>query len=50
MDSRSKLVISIGLLLVVIAVGVTGYMFISGDSFIDSLYMTIITMSFAENH
>ena len=53
MDSRSKLVISIGLLLVVIAVGVTGYMFISGDSFIDSLYMTIITMTtvgFGEIH
>ncbi|UMB53787.1 potassium channel protein [Lutibacter sp. A64] len=53
MDSRSKLVISIGLLLVVIAIGVTGYMFISGDSFIDSLYMTIITMTtvgFGEIH
>ncbi|UMB60514.1 potassium channel protein [Lutibacter sp. A80] len=53
MDSRSKLGVSIGLLFVVIIVGVSGYMFISGDNFIDSLYMTIITMTtvgFGEIH
>ncbi len=53
MNSRSKLVISIGLLLVVITIGVAGYMLISGDNFIDSLYMTIITMTtvgFGEIH
>lgn len=53
MDNRSKLVISIGLLLVVIAIGVGGYMTLSGDNFIDSLYMTIITMTtvgFGEIH
>lgn len=50
---RPKLYISIYLLLIVIAIGVSGYMLLSGDSFIDSLYMTIITMTtvgFGEIH
>jgi voltage-gated potassium channel len=50
---KSKLQISIFLLLVVISIGVFGYMFIAGDNFLDSLYMTIITMStvgFGEIH
>lgn len=53
MKSRSKLVVSIVLLLVVIAIGVGGYMTLSNDNFIDSLYMTIITMTtvgFGEIH
>ncbi|MEX1384234.1 TrkA family potassium uptake protein [Lutibacter sp.] len=53
MKSKSKLVISIGLLLIVIAIGVGGYMTLSDDNFIDSLYMTIITMTtvgFGEIH
>ena len=53
MNSKSKLVVSIGLLLVVIAIGVGGYMTLSDDNFIDSLYMTIITMTtvgFGEIH
>ncbi|GGK44325.1 MULTISPECIES: potassium channel family protein [Flavobacteriaceae] len=53
MKSKSKLVISIGLLLVVISIGVGGYMTLSDDNFIDSLYMTIITMTtvgFGEIH
>ena len=53
MNSKSKLVASIGLLLVVISIGVGGYMTLSVDNFIDSLYMTIITMTtvgFGEIH
>ena len=47
------LYISFVLLVVVITIGVLGYMLISGDNFIDSLYMTIITMTtvgFGEIH
>lgn len=50
---RPKLYTSIYLLIIVITIGVSGYMLISGDSFIDSLYMTIITMTtvgFGEIH
>jgi len=50
---RGKLYTSILLIVIVISIGVSGYMFISGDSFIDSLYMTIITMTtvgFGELH
>jgi voltage-gated potassium channel len=50
---RQKLYFSIYLILVVITIGVIGYMVISGDGFIDSLYMTVITMStvgFGEIH
>jgi len=53
MKNKSKLVISIGLLLIVITIGVLGYMLLSNDNFIDSLYMTIITMTtvgFGEIH
>jgi voltage-gated potassium channel len=53
MNNKSKLVVSIGLLLVVISIGVGGYMTLSDDNFIDSLYMTIITMTtvgFGEIH
>ncbi len=48
-----KLYISIFLLISVIFIGVSGYMLFSGDNFIDSLYMTIITMTtvgFGEIH
>ena len=41
------------LLIVVVSIGVIGYTLISGDTFIDSLYMTIITMTtvgFGEIH
>ncbi len=50
---KPKLYISIYLLLIVITIGVSGYMLLSGDGFVDSLYMTIITMStvgFGEIH
>ena len=53
MKFKSKLYISIILLLVVVSMGVIGYMYVSNDSFIDSLYMTIITMTtvgFGELH
>lgn len=42
---KSKLYISIILLLIVILIGVTGFMVISNETFVDALYMTIITMS-----
>lgn len=42
---KSKLYISIILLLIVILLGVTGFMVISDETFVDALYMTIITMS-----
>ncbi len=48
-----KIFKAIGLLLIVISIGVIGYMLISGDTFINALYMTIITMTtvgFGELH
>jgi voltage-gated potassium channel len=50
---KSKLQIATFLLLTVVAIGVVGYMTIADDNFVDSLYMTIITMStvgFGEIH
>ena len=43
--ARQKVYIAIILLVVVIAIGVLGYHFFSGYSWIDALYMTVITMS-----
>ncbi|GAB1307390.1 potassium channel protein [Urechidicola sp. KH5] len=45
MTVKRSVFIAIGMLLTVIGIGVSGYMFISGDSFIDALYMTVITIS-----
>lgn len=42
---KSKLYISFFLLGAVLTLGISGFMIISEESFIDSLYMTIITMS-----
>jgi len=53
MFNKTKLYISISLLLIVMSIGVLGYMLISNDTFINSLYMTIITMTtvgFGEVH
>jgi voltage-gated potassium channel len=45
MVTKSKLYISILLLALVLFIGIGGYMELSNESFIDSLYMTVITMS-----
>ena len=45
MIAKSKLYISILLLTFVIFIGVVGFMIVSKESFIDALYMTVITMS-----
>jgi len=53
MISKSRLYVSLIFVVIVITIGVSGYMIISGDNFVDSLYMTIITMStvgFSEIH
>lgn len=42
---KSKLYKALFLFFAVILTGVLGYMFISGDTFIDALYMTVITMT-----
>jgi voltage-gated potassium channel len=42
---QSKLQKAFLLLVVVVAIGVLGYKFISGYSFVDALYMTVITIS-----
>lgn len=45
MDVKKKLYLAIFLLFLVIGFGVVGYMIISGDSFVDALFMTVITIS-----
>ncbi|PHR69213.1 MAG: potassium channel protein [Lutibacter sp.] len=45
MSIRRKLYIAVLLLFIVLSIGVVGYMSISGDSFVDALYMTVITIS-----
>ncbi len=42
---RSKFIIALFLVVLIIFVGVLGYAFISGFSWIDSLYMTVITVT-----
>ncbi len=42
---KTKLYFSIILLIIVVVIGVTGFMIVSNESFVDALYMTIITMS-----
>ena len=42
---KSKLQKALGLLLLVLTIGVAGYMFMSGENFVDALYMTVITIS-----
>ena len=53
MSIRKKLFSDLILLFILIALGVLGYVLISGDTFIDALYMTVITVStvgFGLNH
>lgn len=53
MSIRKKLYTAILLLIIVLTIGVSGFMLISGDSFVDALYMTVITIStvgFGLNH
>ncbi len=45
MSIKRKLYIAVLLLFIVLTIGVVGYMSISGDSFVDALYMTVITIS-----
>jgi voltage-gated potassium channel len=45
MAVRTKLYISLILITIVLIIGVSGYTIISNESLIDSLYMTVITMS-----
>lgn len=42
---KQKLHISIILLTIVVLIGITGFMSLSNSSFVDALYMTVITMS-----
>ncbi len=52
-SSRTKILIGVFMLLTIIVIGVTGYMFIEGDGFLNALYMTVITIStvgFGEVH
>ncbi|NQV78584.1 MAG: hypothetical protein HQ490_09555 [Lutibacter sp.] len=42
---KTKLYISLFLLTIVLTIGVIGFLIISNETFIDSLYMTVSTMS-----
>jgi len=42
---KTKLYISLILLTIVLSIGIIGFLVISNETFIDSLYMTVITMS-----
>ncbi|MEE9407659.1 MAG: potassium channel protein [Polaribacter sp.] len=50
---KSKLYKTLFLLFTIIAIGVSGYMMLSGDTFVNALYMTVITITtvgFGEVH
>ncbi|MDT8392442.1 MAG: potassium channel protein [Bacteroidales bacterium] len=52
-SGKKRILAAITMIVVIIVVGVTGFMLIEGDSFIDAFYMTIITIStvgFGEIH
>ena len=44
-ELNKKLVLVVGLIVLVVSFGTTGYMVIEGWNFFDSLYMTIITLT-----
>ena len=43
--SRSKIYLALSLMFAVVLFGVLGYRFLSGNTWIDALYMTVITMA-----
>ena len=43
--SRSKIYLAISLLFAVVLIGVLGYRFIADYTWVDALYMTVITMA-----
>lgn len=52
-SSRTRILIGLGMIIGIIVIGVTGYMLIEGDNFLNALYMTVITVStvgFGEVH
>ncbi len=53
LSSRTKILIGLFMLLTILVIGVSGYMIIEGDTFLNALYMTVITIStvgFGEIH
>lgn len=44
-SSYTRIMIGLTMLFAIIVVGVTGYMLIEGDNFLNALYMTVITVS-----
>ncbi|MCF8368967.1 MAG: potassium channel protein [Bacteroidales bacterium] len=53
LTSRQKILIGLGMITGILIIGVTGYMVIEGDSWLNALYMTVITIStvgFGEVH
>lgn len=53
LSSRTRILIGLLMILTIILLGVSGYMIIEGDNFLDALYMTVITVStvgFGEIH
>ncbi|NQT77324.1 MAG: potassium channel protein [Bacteroidetes bacterium] len=52
-SSKKKILTALAILMIIIIIGVTGYMIIEGDDFLNALYMTVITTStvgFGEIH
>ena len=53
LSGKTSVMIGVTMLVTVLVIGITGYMIIEGDRFIDALYMTVITIStvgFGEIH
>jgi voltage-gated potassium channel len=44
-ENKRKIIIALALMFILIAIGTIGFMIIEGDDFLNSLYMTIITIS-----
>ncbi|MEP2969265.1 ion channel, partial [Nonlabens ulvanivorans] len=42
---RSKIAVAISLLITILLIGVLGFKFIQGLSWVDAIYMTVITIS-----